>query len=998
MAFFNDIKHFFSLKRFNKVLILLFGLTILSACTTQKRKGDVGKVSKFYHNTTAEFNGYFNANEMFNESLVQLSDEYQDNYNKILPIYEYVATDNPKAVASNLDGAIEKVSIVVALHRVSDWTDDCYLLLGKSQYVKQDYESAEETLEYLRAEFNPDALAKKQRKGKKSKKKKKKKKSSSKKKKTSSAKKKKASSNAKKRKQANKDLKKKKKKKKSSGKKKKPSSSKKSSSKKEDTPKEKIVVEQPKKSSPSKKEKPKKEEKNDQQDNKGGVFKRPAAYKEGLLWLARTYIEREAYDEAATILNALDSDSDISDDVRKQLPVVQAHYFMTRKNYESAIAPLERAISRTKKKQDKARYAYIIAQIHQKAGRGDESYAFFEKVTKYSQSYEMRFSAQLNIAQNDYLNGRATAEQITKDLKKMAKDIKNDTYRDQIYYTLASIALKSDKKTEAIGYLKKSLMFSNNNSAQKAEAYYLLADLFYENQDFVNAKSYFDSTLQELPKTDERYSKVSAFSKNLTEIAENIIIIQEQDSLLRISKLSDKDKEALAYQIRKQQEEERINKLKNIANKPDNKFKNKSKAQPRSSRSGSNVSPSTFFAYNDRTVKKGKKEFQKRWKNRPLEDNWRRANRRGAGNAVEDELVAEEVPLGVLSKEDIDKLLKDIPNNPNEIKIAEGKIIDAMFTLGSLYRDRLKLNDKSVEILESLNTRFPGNKHELDSWYFLYLSHTDLGNVVKAKEYYDKIVTKYPDTTYARVLLDPNFLENSKEEERKLTVYYNQTYDAFEKGKYDDAAQRAVKAVELFGPANVLQPRFALLNAMCLGNLKGKEAYRGELREIISKYPDTPEQTRAREILRLLGGEDISVEDQEKVGGENKKKKGESAYKVEDKKMHYCIVVLKNNSIKLTEAKAAVSDYHRQFHKLDKLKIANVYLGADTSTPILVIRRFKGKDLAMGYFNGVLQNAKEFLPDSANYEIYPITSYNYRQVLKNKDLESYKSFFEENYQ
>lgn len=966
--------------RFNKILLLLVGITIISACTTQKRKGDVGKIAKFYHNTTAEFNGYFNANELFNESIVQLDEEYQDNYNKILPVFKYVATDNPKAVASSLDDAIEKVSIVVALHRVSDWTDDCYLLLGKSQYVKQDYESAEETLEYLKAEFNPEALAKKQKKSKKGKKSKKK--ASSKKKKVTAAKKKKAVRAAKKRRAANKKARKKK----ASRKKKKSSSA-----KKETTPKETTV---PKEKTPSKDKKSKKEEaksKEDAKPDEGGILKRDPAYREGLLWLARTYIERQDYNEAASILNQLDADPNTQDDVKRQIAPVQAHYFLIQKQYENAIAPLQIAISRAKKKQEKARYAYIIAQIHQKAGRGEESFAYYEKVVKYSGSYEMRFSARLSMAQNDYLNGKATAEQITKDLEKMAKDIKNEEYLDQIYYTLADIALKASNKPVAINYLKKALQFSNDKSAQKPEAYYLLAELYYESQDFVNAKNYFDSTLLVLPKTDERYDKVTAFSDNLTEIAANIIIIQEQDSLLAISKLSDKDKEALAYQIRKQEEEDRISNLKNSTSKPLDKF---SKGKARAKRPGDKSTPSTFFAYNERTVKKGKKDFQKRWSNRPLEDDWRRSNRRGAGNEVENEIVVVDVPLGALTEEDINKLLKDVPSSAVEIKIAEDKIIDALFILGSLYRDRLQLTEKAIETLEILDSRFPGNKHEVDSWYFLYLSHTDMGNTAKAKEYYDKIVTKYPTTTYARVLLDPNFLETSKEEERRLTIYYNQTYDAFENGKYDDAAQRAVKAADLFGPANVLQPRFALLNAMCLGNLQGIEAYKQELRGIISKYPDTPEQTRAREILRLLGGDGVSVEDQEKVGGENKKK---SSFKVDDQKMHYCIVVLKNNSINLTEAKAAVSDYHSEYHKLDKLRIANVYLGADTSTPILVIRRFKSKDLAMGYYNGVLQNGANFLPSNAEYEIYPVTQYNYRQVLKNKELESYKQFFQENY-
>lgn len=129
-----------------------------SSCKTTKRKGDLSPIGKFYHNTTAEYNGYFNADVLMQESIYDLEMQHQDNYNKILPLYKYREASNPKVVAEKLDKAIEKVSVVVALHRYSNWTDDCYLLIGKAEYLKQDFEAAEETLEYMVAEFKPSNL------------------------------------------------------------------------------------------------------------------------------------------------------------------------------------------------------------------------------------------------------------------------------------------------------------------------------------------------------------------------------------------------------------------------------------------------------------------------------------------------------------------------------------------------------------------------------------------------------------------------------------------------------------------------------------------------------------------------------------------------------------------------------------------------------------------------------------------------------------------------
>ncbi|MBK9491790.1 MAG: hypothetical protein IPO07_25590, partial [Haliscomenobacter sp.] len=62
-----------------------------------------------------------------------------------------------------------------------------------------------------------------------------------------------------------------------------------------------------------------------------------------------------------------------------------------------------------------------------------------------------------------------------------------------------------------------------------------------------------------------------------------------------------------------------------------------------------------------------------------------------------------------------------------------------------------------------------------------------------------------------------------------------------------------------FGAENKLASRFALLAALCTGNIQGKEAYVSALNEVIARYPNSEEQKRAKEILRLLGASGVQL-------------------------------------------------------------------------------------------------------------------------------------------
>ncbi len=939
-------------------------LLVMTACTTQKKKGDVGGLGKFYQNTTTEFNYYFNANVLLEESIAKLNEEHKDNYNQFLPVFKYVANTNPQSVAPQLDDAIKKVTVAKQLHPATHWMDDIYLMAGKAQYLKKDYESAEETLVYLSREFSPEAMAAKEKDAKKLRKKRKKKKVG----------KKKKSSKKKKRR----------KKKKRKKKKKKPSKKKSSSKKGAKKP--------AKKDTKAKKEKEPPVTEGEQPDKY--FLKHRPCFQEGLLWLARTYIEREEYDEAELLLNELEYDSKTFKDVRRSVAPVRAHFFMKRKEYENAIAPLEKAVEYGKKK-DKARYAYILGQIHNWAGNNEKAYAYFEQAMKQSPTYEMEFSSRLNLALNGYNSGKTPADATIKGLKKMLKDIKNEEYRDQIYYAMANIAIKENNENDAIAYLKNSLKYNTGNMAQKTESYLQLAEYYFAKDDFVNAKNYYDSTAQVMVKTDERFDKVVKFSQNLTDIAKNIEIITHYDSLLMVSAMTDEQKKELASKIKKQEEEARRKALlegnKKVVN---NKF-NPPGRTPINPRAGGPNAQSTFpFYADDRARKKDARDFERKWGNRNLEDNWRRSNRQGVG-VEEEEEVAEEVIDFRLTDEDIARILKDIPDTDEEIADAHQQIEEAMFKLGILYRDRLENNEKAVETLEELLKRYPHSAHEEEALYYLYVAYTDMDDSANAKLAYDRLMAKYADGTYARVLTDPNYLKQMNEEERKLTNYYNETYFKFKKGDYQDAFDRISKAGGMFGPTNMYQPKFALLSAMCMGNLKGKEDYVKGLKQVIAKHPDTPEETRAKEILRLLNAEEQAAAKPTPVS----KKEG-GLFKVADNKLHYFIIALTGEEdIKLSDAKIAVSDYNRKYHKLDKLRISNVMLGSASKggTPVLVIRRFKNKKEAMNYYSGATNNSSDLLPDKVQYEMYPITQFNYRMVLKEKSLEGYKEFFAEHY-
>jgi len=1022
--------------------LLLLGATlslIISSCVTQKKKDDLSGFGKFYHNQTARFNGYYNADVLYTEAIYTLNERHQDNYTQLLPIHPYAAVDDADAVAPDMDKAIEKVATVSKLHPGSEWTPDCYVMMGKAQYLKQDYESAQATLEYFEEEFNPNSP-----KNRASRKSAKRRASSGKTKSRNTSAKKKRPGKTKKRPEAEdkKDSSKSKKdkktrsssdtrstasrKKKSSSKKKrraKPGSKKRPTKTRErpvvDTPAEDKASEATEKIEEKSKpeyvvnengrrirleEEKEEEEQSDfdleedsdrrvkddgkkefNQDKTGeGIFGHTNPYSEGELWLARTYIKRTKYSRAEYLLNKIEADPLSYKDVLVDVSVARAELAIARKNWDKAVQALDAALEEIKDKGQKARLAYIKGQILDRQGNRAGAAEAFAQVVKLKPDYQMSFNAELNRLRN---SGGGQGAEALADLEKLLKDDKNREYRDQIYYAMARIHLDAGDRMAAIDNLNLAVENGGSNAPQLGESHYLLAQLNFEDEDYIAAKTNYDGAVNNLSKIDSRYPEVESMAKNLQEIVGHLQTIELQDSLLAISYMSDDEKKAFAKKLRKARKEEATG----VALGEEEKEREDARASAaRRASVGSlkSARESSFYAYDEKEIKRQQKAFLKVWGQRPLVDDWRRVSTREAGTDEED---FKETDDALLSETDLDRILQDVPVDDQARAASEDLIISSLMELGKLYRSRLSDYENSVEALEELTDRFPNSKNRLDAWFYLYLSHRDLGQNTQAQKYKQLIIDNYPESEYYKVLTNPDYASSKMREQLVLDQYYRETYAVFQSGNCDETFQRIEQSRQTYGTDHSLMARFDLLGAMCTGKADGTPAYIKSLQAFVKKYPDTDEEVRAREIIRLLGGRD----DQ---GGGIASDLSKVKFTVSEDKLHFVIVVLYNTDlVSLDEAKIAINTYNKENHKLDNLRMSSIALDTKSDTPVILLRRFKDKATAMKYYDGVQRKSKRFLPSATDYEIFAVNQNNWREIIRNKNVTTYRTFFEENY-
>ncbi|MBC8081805.1 MAG: tetratricopeptide repeat protein, partial [Hymenobacter sp.] len=126
----------------------------LSGCASERR----GMVGRAYNNMAARDNGYFLAREKLREVETKLYQARQNDYNRVLPLFPTMDEATVTSIATELEDVVKKASLPIQYRSASDWTDDAYVLIGKTRYYKMEYEDAAKTLKYVNSTSkDPDA-------------------------------------------------------------------------------------------------------------------------------------------------------------------------------------------------------------------------------------------------------------------------------------------------------------------------------------------------------------------------------------------------------------------------------------------------------------------------------------------------------------------------------------------------------------------------------------------------------------------------------------------------------------------------------------------------------------------------------------------------------------------------------------------------------------------------------------------------------------------------
>lgn len=772
------------------------------------------------------------------------------------------------------------------------------------------------------------------------------------------------------------------------------------------------------------------------------IFSEPPSRNDAFIWQIRNFLAREEFAEAASLIIMLKEDPAFPKRLENDLHEVQALWFYKQKMWDSAAVHLESALSNATNKQEKARWEYLAAQLHELSGNYVEAEKLYKKVSTHTTDLVLDIYARLAAVRVNKDEGEKTVDRNVAELMKMAKRDKYEDYRDVIYYMAAQMQLEANNTDAALNLLLKSTQFNSNNLTQKNKIFLQLADLSYDKKKYRQSYNFYDSL--NLADTSLKEPQQIAYRKSTADtIATNLEIIERQDSIQRIAAMPEEERRdfvrKLVRQLRRAQglKDETPVTTNSLFNIPDNNDLFSSGNQK-----------GEWYFYNSTARSRGEAEFKSVWGNRPNVDNWRRSAIIPKGSQVLTNTQPGEQIKGTGGRDNptteitFDALYENLPLTPELLAESNDSLKNAMFVLGKAYIQKTEDCISGTNTLEHLMDKFPEFQPMDEVMFNLYYCYYKNGETIKADAIKKQMADKYGSSHYTTIVTtgkNPQATSANSD----ATKTYEDIYDLFVEGKFDEAIAQKKIADSKYGKT-FWTPQLLYIESVYYIKQRDDSTAKNVLDAIISGFPQHPLASKAANLRDVLSRRkqieeelrnlnvtrrpedttttqpvtpvvkkpitpDSTVTTQPKPVTNIPKPtdstatkpvvKNNSAFVHSANSAHYVVFVLnKVDPVFSNEAKNAFFRYNREayYNKTLTLNLSQL----DDDNRLLITSPFANAQEAVDYIDKAkLKTASEIIPwlRGGKYYFIVITQANLDILMTSKDMDAYKAFLNEHF-
>ena len=676
------------------------------------------------------------------------------------------------------------------------------------------------------------------------------------------------------------------------------------------------------------------------------------------VWQAKTEIRLQNEEVAINKLVNLLKYNPVPQNIVEEAQTAIAMAYNQIDSTNLVIKYLKLATAINKNHKQNARNLIVLGQIYREKHEIDSSNLSFSMLLNDKKApYNMRVQAQIEIAKNYNPSQDSIGIVLMEKLQKMVKDYENIPYLGALYYVMGSMESKNLNNKKAKKYYNLSLADKSSNKVQRLLAYEQLGNINFEEKNYVTSGKYYDSIINLSKNKDTKKLRQIIRKRNkLNDVILYDGLAQRDDSILKITSLDSSAqinlfKNHIAYL--KARETDSIKQV---------LIKLQQQKLEANSFLGANASKTSFYFYNKQLVGFGEQEFRKIWGNRKLVDNWRYSDNLNLTLANKS-APKDSAKVEINPKFNLNYYLSKIPTSAKEIDSLTKQRNDAYFELGVIYKEQFKDYPLAIYYLDSLLKLNPVKKRILPIHYHLFKIYT-LTDSTKAQKEKEFIITKYPKSRYAQLLLNPNnnlVFDDKNSPESQFKIIYN----AYRDEKYALVDSLTTDALKKYRGLKII-PKFKLLKAYAVMKLDGYKSFEKIASEIVQDYPNTNEGKLAKKNLVFVRSRLAKADD----------------FTTKTKNKYWLMVyqVPKNYNLDKLEKKLTDIIYGEGFSNL--LIAQKAY---NRTSKFLLIKGFSSKYSTKDFTKYIQKKYKNVLPKG----FFVISQSNYNKIQLIKNLNDY---------